>query len=47
VNVFQFFVIRTQDPGWILIDIQPLMLDPDPYLYQMNADPKNGKGMGG
>jgi hypothetical protein len=30
----KFFVIRTLDPNWIRIGIQPKMLDPDPY--QMN-----------
>jgi hypothetical protein len=31
-------VIRTLDPDWIWIGIQPKMLDPDPD--QMNTDPK-------
>jgi hypothetical protein len=39
VNFFQFFVIKTLDPNWIRIGIQPKMLDPDPY--QMNTDPKH------
>ncbi len=35
---FQFLVIKIldPDPGWIRIGIQPKMLDPVPYLYQMN-----------
>jgi hypothetical protein len=35
VNFFQFLVIKTLDPGWIQIGIQPKMLDPD--QYQMNT----------
>jgi hypothetical protein len=32
----QFLVIKTLDPDWIRIGIQPKMLDPD--QYQMNTD---------
>ncbi len=31
--------MKTLDPDWILIGIQPKMLDPD----QMNTDPKHWK----
>jgi hypothetical protein len=34
----KFLVIKTMDPDWIRISIQPKMLDPD--LYQMNTDPE-------
>jgi hypothetical protein len=37
VNLFQFLVIKTLDPYWIWIGIQPRMLDPD----QMITDPKH------
>ncbi len=33
--VFQFLVINTMDPDWIRIDIQPKMLDPDPYTVRI------------
>jgi hypothetical protein len=45
VNLFQFLVIKTLDPDWIRIDIQPKMLDPDPY--QMNTDPQPWKKVPG
>ncbi len=38
VNFFQFLVIKALDSDWILIGIQPKMLNPDPD--QMNADPQ-------
>jgi hypothetical protein len=34
-----FNFIKTLDPDWIRIGIQPKMLDPDPY--EMNTDPKH------
>jgi hypothetical protein len=38
VNYFHFLV-KTLDPGWIRIGIQPKMLDPDPE--SMNPNPKH------
>ncbi len=37
VNFFSFVVIKTLDPDWIRIGIQPKMQDPEPY--QMETDP--------
>ncbi len=34
----KILVVKTLDPDWIRISIQPKMLDPD--LYQTNTDPK-------
>ncbi len=34
-----FLVIKTLDPDWIRIGIQPKMMDPD--LESMNPDPKH------
>ncbi len=39
-----FLVIKTLDPDWIRIGIQPKMLDPD--LYQLNTDLKHCKYLG-
>jgi hypothetical protein len=39
-NFFQFLLIKTLDPDWIRIGIQPKIMDPDADPYQMNTDPK-------
>jgi hypothetical protein len=39
IFLLQFLVIKTLDPDWIRIAIQPKMMDPDPY--QMNTEPKH------
>jgi hypothetical protein len=40
VIFFQFLAIKSLNPDWIRIGIQPKMLDPDPEPDEMNADPQ-------
>jgi hypothetical protein len=38
--ICKFFPVSGHQNPWIRIGIQPKMLDPDPYPYQMNTDPQ-------
>ncbi len=40
ISDVNFLVMKTLDPDWIRIGIQPKMLDLDPDPYQMKTDPK-------